>query len=528
MPEIINCWDQIGFPILSLITYLPLLGALFIIFFTPKDKTNRIKYTAFGVSFITFLLSLLLLPKFITNRHCIQFAEKFNWIKAFGIQYYLGVDGISILLVLLTNFLSAIAILASFESITVKIKEYYVMFLILQTGMLGVFLSLDLFLFYIFWEVMLVPMYFIIGIWGGPGKLYAAIKFFLYTFIGSLVMLLAILALYFIHHQATGEYTFELFKLYHPRIPLHLQTWLFLAFALGFAIKVPMVPFHTWLPDAHVEAPTAGSVILAGILLKMGTYGFVRFCLPLFPAATVKFIPLMVSLAIIGIIYGALTSLMQGDMKKLIAYSSVSHLGFVMLGIFTLNFKGLTGGMLQMINHGLSTGALFLIVGLIYDRRHTRLISELRGLSKQMPIYSILFLIIALSSMGMPGLNGFIGEIYVVMGAYQVNFWWAFAAVIGILLGASYLLWLYQRTMFGDLDHPENKILPDLNWREIFTLVPIIIFCLWIGLYPSPYLKLMEASINFTLIQTEIIQKPENLPGIQENIPLESDILWEK
>jgi len=465
--------------------------------FFRKTQEGLIKWFANIVVFIDFLVSLLIIPGFVKDHHCIQFVEKVPWIDSLGIQYYFGIDGISVLLVLLTTLLGVLAVLSSWTAITTRVKEYYVFMLLLQTGMLGVFMALDFFLFYVFWEVMLVPMYFLIGIWGGPRKLYAAIKFFLYTLFGSVFMLVGILALYFHHYGVTGNYTFEIFKLYDPKIPVGLQSWLFWAFFIAFAIKVPMFPFHTWLPDAHVEAPTAGSVILAGVLLKMGTYGFVRFSLPMFPEASYRFAWIVIVLAIIGIIYGALVAMMQKDMKKLVAYSSVSHLGFVMLGIFVFNIEGITGGMLQMINHGLSTGALFLIVGLIYERRHTRMISELGGLSNVMPVYATLFAIVTLSSIGLPMLNGFIGEFLILVGAFKYKIIYACFAATGIVLGAAYMLWLYQRAMFGKCENPKNQVLKDLNFREVMTLVPIVILCFWIGIYPSPFLNFMKASIGY-------------------------------
>jgi NADH-quinone oxidoreductase subunit M len=497
VPEI-SCFDQIGYPLLSVITYIPLLGALFILFMR-KHQEDTIRWTANIVAVIDFLVSLFLIPGFIKDHYCIQFVEKVPWIESLGIQYFFGIDGISVLLVLLTTFLGVLAILSSWTAIKVRVKEYYIFILLLQTGMLGVFLSLDFFLFYVFWEVMLVPMYFIIGVWGGPRKLYAAIKFFLYTLFGSVIMLVAILKLYFYNAEVTGVYTFDILKLYQNHMPIGMQSWLFWAFFIAFAIKVPMFPFHTWLPDAHVEAPTAGSVILAGVLLKMGTYGFVRFSLPLFPEASFKFAWIVVTLAIIGIIYGALVAMMQKDMKKLVAYSSVSHLGFVMLGLFVFNIKGIEGGILQMINHGLSTGALFLIVGLIYERRHTRMIADFGGLSNVMPVYATLFMIVTLSSIGLPLLNGFIGEFMILIGAFMYNKLYACLAAVGIVLGAAYMLWLYQRTMFGKCDNPDNQVLKDLNLREKMTLLPIIFFCFWIGVYPSPFLNFMHASVKYLI-----------------------------
>ncbi len=492
-----------GFPILSLTVFIPLAGALFIIFFLGREQVQSIKSVAFAVTALDFLVALPILFAFDTSTHQFQFVEQARWIDAIGVEYFLGVDGISLLLIFLTTLLGVIAIVCSFTAIEEREKEYYFSLLFLQTGMLGVFMALDFFLFYVFWEVMLVPMYFLIGIWGGPRKLYAAIKFFLYTLFGSVFMLLAILALYFLHYAQTGVLTFNFLELLRTNIDPSLQVWLFLAFFLAFAIKVPMFPFHTWLPDAHVEAPTAGSVILAGVLLKMGTYGFLRFSLPLFPEASQTFIPLMVFLSIVGIIYGALVAMAQPDLKKLVAYSSVSHLGFVMLGIFTLTPEGVQGAILQMINHGLSTGALFLIVGMIYERRHTRMIADYGGLAKSMPVFAAFFGITMFSSIGLPGLNGFIGEFLILVGAFKTSYLWAAFAVLGIILGAAYMLWAFQRVMFGELDKPENARIGDLNGREIAYMVPIVILMIWIGIYPKPYLRSMEASVGYWLAQVK-------------------------
>jgi len=378
------------------------------------------------------------------------------------------------------------------------VKEYYAWFLVLQTGMLGVFMALDFFLFFVFWEAMLVPMYLLIGIWGGPRKLYAAIKFFLYTLLGSVLMLLAILFLYFHHHTVTGVYTFHIPDLYTtaPQIDFRYAIWLFLAFFVGFAIKVPMFPFHTWLPDAHVEAPTAGSVILAGVLLKMGTYGFLRFSLPMFPDATNRFRGVMIGLSLIAIVYGALVCMMQKDMKKLIAYSSVSHMGFCTLGIFALTPLGLSGSIIQQVNHGISTGALFLLVGVLYERRHTRMISDFGGLSTPMPNFAAVYMIITLSSLGMPLLNGFVGEFTILRGAFEVRWQWAVWGVIGVVLGAAYLLWLYQRVMFGSVTNPANEHLPDLNNREYATLIPLVLLAFWIGIYPAPLFRLLDVPVK--------------------------------
>jgi NADH-quinone oxidoreductase subunit M len=504
--------------ILTTITFLPLVGALGLLFFNKESK-RAIAWYATGVAFVGFLVSLPLFWRYDPKGAPFQFEANVPWIPSIGVSYHTGVDGISVLLILLTTLLGFLAILSSWTAITERVKEYYVMMLLLQTGMLGVFISLDFFLFYVFWEVMLVPMYFLIGVWGGPRKLYAAIKFFLYTLLGSVLMLLGILALYFYHGSVTGNYTFDvvsLMEMGRDTTPawISLARWIFLAFFVGFAIKVPMFPFHTWLPDAHVEAPTAGSVILAGVLLKMGTYGFVRFSLPILPEATRHYLPWMLGLSVIGILYGAMVAMVQKDWKKLVAYSSVSHLGFCMLGVFALNEVGLKGGILQMINHGISTGALFLIVGLIYERRHTRLISDFGGLSRQIPIYAVFFMIMTLSSIGLPALNGFIGEFTILMGAWMIPIGfhinlpfsskavlfvpqiWAVLAVLGIVLGAAYMLWLYQRTMFGKLDKPENQALTDLNFREILTLAPLVVLAFWIGLFPAPFMDMLQPSVE--------------------------------
>jgi NADH-quinone oxidoreductase subunit M len=486
--------------ILSIITYTPLVGALVLLLpaFRGRDGAVRWVANAFGV--LGFLVSLPLWAWFDRASDLpFQFQEKASWIPSIGVQYFFGVDGISVLLILLTTLLGAIAILSSWTAVTDRVRPYYVFLLLLQTGMLGVFCALDMFLFYVFWEVMLVPMYFLIGIWGGARRLYAAIKFFLYTLVGSVVMLLGILALYFRSRElpafaATG--TFDVTQWYAMGIPPDLQYWVFLAFFLGFAIKVPMFPFHTWLPDAHVEAPTAGSVILAGVLLKMGTYGFIRFSLPLLPDATLNAVWWMVALSIIGIVYAALVTLVQKDMKKLIAYSSVSHLGFCMLGMFALNPLGLEGSVLQMINHGLSTGGLFLIVGLVYERRHTRMIADYGGLAHVMPVYATFTLILFLASMGLPLLNGFIGEVMILQGAFLANRVWAYWAVSGIVLGAAYLLWLYQRVFWGKITHDENRKLVDLNTRELATLAPLVALCFWIGVYPKPFLDFLHKPLG--------------------------------
>ncbi len=499
-------------PLLTLITFLPALGAVIIMLFMKKEQTKAIKGFATAVVVLDFLISLPLWFLFDQAEAGFQFVEKVSWIPTIGVSYFVGIDGISVLLVLLTTLTMIIGVVCSFTAIEEREKEYYVCLLLLATGMLGTFIALDIFLFYVFFEITLVPMYFLIGVWGGPRKLYAAIKFFLYTLFGSVLMLLGILAYYFANlKMGTGTLTFDLVELYAvgPKIPLSLQIWIFLAFFIGFAIKVPMFPFHTWLPDAHVEAPTAGSVILAGILLKMGTYGFVRFALPLLPQASQVFVPFMVLLSIIGIIYGALVAMAQTDIKKLVAYSSVSHLGFVMLGVFALNEQGVLGGQLQMINHGISTGALFLLVGVVYERRHTRLISDYGGLSKIVPVYTVLFAITMLSSIGLPGLNGFVGEFLILIGAFKKSYVYAAFAVIGIVLGAAYMLWLFQRVFFGTLDNPENEKLTDCNAREVLYLMPLIILMFWIGLYPKPFLGRMEASVKKVVKMVNVAEVPQ-------------------
>lgn len=487
----------------SLVTYLlctPFAGAVLILFL-PNENGRLIKWLGLLFSLAGFVLSIFLYLIFDGSNPNMQFVEQVHWIQGLNISYHVGVDGISLLLILLTTFLTPIALLSSWESIEHRLKEYTAMMLFLEVGMLGVFCALDTFLFYFFWEAMLIPMYFIIGIWGGENRIYAAVKFFLYTMFGSLLMLVAIIWLgSYASMQPGGHFTTNLMELYRvaPSIPLAMQSWLFLAFSLSFAIKVPMFPFHTWLPDAHVEAPTAGSVILAGVLLKMGTYGFLRFCIPLFPQATLEFLPYFALLAVVGIIYGALVSMVQTDIKKLVAYSSVSHLGFVVLGIFALTQEALQGSIIQMVNHGLSTGALFLIVGMIYDRRHTRLISEFGGLSKRMPIYATLFMIVSLSSIGLPGLNGFIGEFLILLGSFKSHFLGSYAyaifAATGVIFAAVYLLWMYQRVMLGPLEKPENQNLKDINGREIAVLIPIVIFIVWIGVHPNTFLEKTSAS----------------------------------
>jgi len=486
---------------LSVVLFTPLVGALLLLFLPrEREQAHRIIGNIFGV--LGFLVSLPLLRWFKPEWGGFTFEENAQWIPSIGAKYHLGIDGISLLLVLLTTLLGMIAILSSWSAIHQRTKEYYILLLLLQTGMLGVFVSLDFFLFYVFWEVMLVPMYFLIGVWGSERRLYAAIKFFLYTLAGSVVMLLAILALYFyapVPAGATRTFDVPTLLAAAQRFSDPLKVWLFWGFFFAFAIKVPMFPFHTWLPDAHTEAPTAGSVILAGVLLKMGTYGFLRFSLPLLPADAAmrtRIIHIVIVLSLIGIVYGALVCLMQKDMKRLIAYSSVSHLGFCTLGIFALTPNGLAGSVLQQVNHGISTGALFLIVGVLYERRHTRMITDFGGLATPMPNFAAIYLIISLSSLGMPLLNGFIGEFTILQGAFQVSKAWAAWGVLGVVLGAAYLLWLYQRVMFGPVTQTVNEKLPDLNLREYATLVPLVILAFWIGIYPKPFFAFIERPVQ--------------------------------
>jgi len=484
-----------GFPLLSLILFAPLVGAVLLLF-VSKHQENTIRWVANAFALAGFVVSLPLWFWYDTQDPGWQFVERLSWIPSIGADYFLGVDGFASLLILLTTLMGFIAVLSSWTAITERVKEYYIFLLVLQTGMLGAFMALDFLLFFLFWEVMLVPMYFLIGIWGGGRRLYSAIKFFLYTLVGSVVMLLGILAIYFYTHTTTGVYTFDITQYQQLALPFNLQKWIFLAFFLGFAIKVPMFPFHTWLPDAHTDAPTAGSVILAAILLKMGTYGFIRFSLPILPEATRAFVPMVAGLSIVGIVYGALVALAQRDWKRLVAYSSVSHMGLVMLAMFALTPVGITGSILGQINHGISTGALFLIVGIVYERRHTREISEYGGLSKVMPVFAAVFMIMTLSSIGLPALNGFVGELLMLQGVFVVNKIWAAVAASGIVLGAAYMLWLYQRTMFGTIDNPKNEALGDLSGRELATFVPLIILAVWIGLYPSPFLRRLTTSVD--------------------------------
>lgn len=499
-----------GSILLTLVIFSPLVGVLLLLML-QRGSAQVQRVVGLLTSLVTFVLSVPLYFGFQTGTSAMQFTQKVAWIPQWGIHYFIGIDGISLFLILLTTFITPIILLSAWNAIEEHVGGFLISLLVMETGILGVFSALDLFLFYIFWEAMLVPMYFLIGIWGGKRRIYATMKFVLYTMVGSLLMLVAVLGVYFYGKSVLDQPTMNLLTLYTLDIPRHMQTWLFLAFGLSFAIKVPLFPFHTWLPDAHVEAPTAGSVILAGVLLKMGGYGFLRYCLPLFPDATIQFIPLIAVLAIIGIIYGALVAMVQPDLKKLVAYSSVSHLGFVVLGIFALNPQGLSGGVIQMINHGLSTGALFLIVGMIYERRHTRMIEDFGGLAKVLPVFAVFFMIVTLSSIGLPGLNGFVGEFLILLGAFQANTWYGVFAASGVILAAVYMLWMFQRVMFGPVKHEENKVLKDLSVREIAVLVPLILFIVGIGVYPKPILDRVEPSVNNLIQQVSVEKMTQNV-----------------
>jgi len=491
-----------------LLTYLLLIPIAdsILLLFIKKGNDNIIRWLGLSISTFSFIVSLFIYAALDSSNPAFQFIHKVIWIKQLNISYSVGADGISVILILLTTFLTPLTLLSTWKAIKKNVKMFTFSMLMLEAGMLGVFISLDIFLFYIFWEAMLIPMYFIIGIWGGERRIYASIKFFLYTMFGSLLMLVAIIWIAVYASGQLGYFTTDLIELYTvgPSVAKEIQNWMFLAFFISFAIKVPLFPLHTWLPDAHVEAPTAGSVILAGVLLKMGTYGLVRFCLPLFPQSSVQFAPLISILAVIGIIYGALVAMVQTDIKKLVAYSSVSHLGFVVLGIFAFTTEALQGAVIQMVNHGLSTGALFLLVGIIYERTHRRDIAYYGGIAKIVPIYAVALMIASLSSVGLPGLNGFIGEFLILLGAFKsdvLNSWWyVIFASTGVIFAAVYLLWMYQRVVFGEVTNSnlENE-LSDMNTRELIVMIPIFVLIVWIGIYPSTFLTLTESSVKSIL-----------------------------
>jgi len=494
-----------------ILTYLlitPILGSL-ILLFIRKEQENLIQWFGLAVSLAAFIISLIMFANFDQSNGDFQFVEKYLWIDGLNVSYHIGVDGISVLLILLTTFLTPLTLISTWGTIKKNIKLFTFFMLFLEAGMLGVFVSLDLFLFYIFWEAMLIPMYFIIGVWGGENRIYASIKFFIYTMFGSLLMLVAIIWLAVDASSQLGYFTTNLLELYKvgPSIARDIQNYLFLAFFFSFAIKVPLFPLHTWLPDAHVQAPTAGSVILAGVLLKMGTYGLIRFNLPLFPQASVEFAPYISVFAVIGIIYGALVAMVQIDMKKLVAYSSVAHLGFVVLGIFAMTVESVQGAVIQMINHGLSTGALFLLVGMIYERTHSREISFYGGIAKLVPVYSTFLMIASLSSIGLPGMNGFIGEFLILLGSFKSqvldNWWFTIFAASGVIFAAVYLLWMYQRVVFGKVTNPKLENLTDMSGKEWLVLVPIILFIFWIGIYPSTFLDVTETSTINILEQVQ-------------------------
>lgn len=480
--------DFISSHLLSLLIFVPAVGAFVLLFVRSADAARRI---AISFALAELGLCIPLLANFDTATAAMQFSETAEWIKAWNIYYKLGVDGISVLFVALTALLTVISIMVSWTAIQDRVREFMVALLFLEAAMVGVFVAMDLFLFYIFWEAMLIPMYLLIGVWGGPNRLYAAIKFFLYTLVGSVLMLIAIIAVYI----AAGN-TFDVLAIMNHNFSYLFQMWAFAAFFIAFAVKVPMFPVHTWLPDAHVEAPTAGSIILAGILIKMGAYGFLRFSLPFFPDAAISWTPAVMVLSVVAIIYGAYMAFAQVDFKKLIAYSSVSHMGFVTLGIFALNSQGLEGGILQMLNHGVSTGALFLAVGVIYERTHTRMIADYGGIAAKVPVYATFLLIITLSSIGLPGTNGFIGEFTILLGAFTHSKPYAVIASLGIILGAGYMLWLYQRVAFGKITNPHNEHLTDMNRREIAAALPLVVLVFAIGVYPNAAFNMMHASVE--------------------------------
>lgn len=503
--------NQLSYPILSTVIFLPIFGALLILI-TRRSWESLTKWIALITSIATFFVSLPLFTHFDKTTHKMQFAEKYSWISNWNINYSLGIDGISILFVLLSTLCSILCILISWEAITKKVKEFYISILLTTSFMIGVFCSLDFFLFYLFWEAMLIPMFLIIGVWGGPNRIYAAIKFFLYTLVGSVLMLVGIIVLYFY----SGK-TFDILEMATKTYPYTMQLWLFWAFFAAFAVKVPMWPVHTWLPDAHTEAPTAGSVILAAVLIKMGAYGFLRFSLPLLPEASKAMTPIMLTLSVIGIIYGAVICLAQTDLKRLIAYSSVSHMGFVTLGIFALNTQGLEGGILQMINHGIVTGGLFLSVGVVYEKTHTRKIADYGGLATEMPIYAAFFMVFTLASIGLPGTNGFIGEFLILLGGFAANKLAGVLACTGIIIGAGYMLWLYQRVFFMEVNAKLHGLV-DMDIRETLTLLPMMLLVFWIGVYPNSFLSFLHPTVQHLIERL-------NIPAGMQEVQIAKTIL---
>ncbi len=487
----------VDYPILSTLIFVPLIGAS-VLLFIGRAQDKLIKWVALVVSIAAFVLSIPLFTAFDKTTHLMQFVEMHEWIPEWNITYFLGVDGISVLFILLSTLVTILCVLISWNSVKTKIKEFYIAILVMEGAMVGVFSSLDFFLFYLFWEAMLIPMYLLIGVWGGPNRIYAAIKFFLFTLVGSVLMLVGIIVLY----SYAGQ-TFNILELVKKSYPYEMQFWLFWAFFAAFAVKVPMFPVHTWLPDAHTEAPTAGSVILAAVLIKMGAYGFLRFSLPLFPEASKAMSVPMLTLSVIAIIYGAIVCLAQTDLKRLIAYSSVSHMGFVTLGIFALNIQGLEGGILQMINHGIVTGALFLSVGIIYDRTHSREIRDYGGLATVLPVYAAFFMVFTLASIGLPGMNGFVGEFLIILGGFAASKWAGVLSATGIIIGAAYMLWLYQRVFFMETN---QKVvgLSEMDLRETVTLLPLVVLVFWIGVYPNAFLSFMHPSVEHLLKRLSI------------------------